>query len=326
MTDIVTTSWSETDASNNQFPPEGWPAGMFPNAVEPAARMNMGALKRFWNRANPVYAAVLSTTDTYTVTPAQAIAGYGLFERWRVRFPSPNTATSPTLSISSFPPQVFQKYTSGVLGNLAAGDIQAQDHEFWWNGINLILINPTPSTGLVSISNTSNGGLLFNTVANAVVAKFQPSNLPVKAAFTSSDSLVISDALATNVPKTGLVSALQNQDANIGYQNIPQNSRSANYTTTAADGGKHIYHPTADSTARTWTIDANATVPYIIGTAITFVNDSSAGIVSITVATADTLVFAGLGSTGTRSLAANGQATALKIGATRWQISGTNLT
>ena len=121
---------------------------MFPNAVEPSARMNMGAVKRFWNRVNPVYAATLSTTDTYLVSPAVAIGGYGLHERWRVRFPSPNSATSPTVNISSVGPQLLRKYNGdGSIVNLAKGDVQAQDHGFWWDGTQLILENPTAVTG-----------------------------------------------------------------------------------------------------------------------------------------------------------------------------------
>lgn len=92
-----------------------------------------------------------------------------------------------------------------------------------------------------------------------------------------------------------------------------------------ADSGKHIYHPSADTTARTWTIPANGSVAYPIGTAITFVNDTSAGVITIAITT-DTLVLAGAGTTGSRTLAANGIATAIKVTSTRWMISGTKLT
>lgn len=109
------------------------------------------------------------------------------------------------------------------------------------------------------------------------------------------------------------------------YDYIPQNSKSAAYTTVLSDAGAHIYHPSADTTARTWTIDSNANVAYPIGTAITFVNDTSAGALTIAI-TSDTLVLMGAGTTGSRTLAASGIATALKVGATRWVISGTNLT
>ena len=111
----------------------------------------------------------------------------------------------------------------------------------------------------------------------------------------------------------------------VGFRNIPQNSQSAAYTCALSDAGKHIYHPSADTTARTFTIPANASVAYPLGTAITFINDTSAGVVTIAITT-DTLVFAGAGTTGSRTLAANGMATAIKIGTTRWMISGTGLT
>lgn len=111
----------------------------------------------------------------------------------------------------------------------------------------------------------------------------------------------------------------------VGFREIPQNSQSAAYTLEASDAGKHIYHPSADTTARIWTIPANASVAFPIGTAITFVNDTSAGTITISI-TSDTLVLAGSGSTGSRTLAANGVATAVKVTSTRWIISGTGLT
>ncbi|MGP1666325.1 MAG: hypothetical protein ACTS5I_10550, partial [Rhodanobacter sp.] len=111
----------------------------------------------------------------------------------------------------------------------------------------------------------------------------------------------------------------------LGARTIPQNSKSAAYTLLASDSAKHIYHPSADTTARIWTIPANASVAYPIGTALTFVNDTSAGVITIAI-TSDTLVLAGAGTTGSRTLAANGIATAIKMTSTRWMISGTGLT
>lgn len=111
-----------------------------------------------------------------------------------------------------------------------------------------------------------------------------------------------------------------------GVIGIPQNVQSANYVTVADDAQKHIFHPSADTTARAWTIASNAIVAYPIGTAITFVNQNGAGIISLAAAGTDVLRLAGPGTTGTRSLAANGVATALKITITEWIISGTGLT
>jgi hypothetical protein len=112
--------------------------------------------------------------------------------------------------------------------------------------------------------------------------------------------------------------------ASIGYLNIPQNSQSAAYTTVLADSGKHIFHPSGDANARTFTIDSNANVAYAVGTAITFVNMTSQ-VVTIAI-TSDTMYLAGAGTTGSRSLAQYGTATALKMTSTTWLISGTGLT
>lgn len=106
---------------------------------------------------------------------------------------------------------------------------------------------------------------------------------------------------------------------------LKQNSQSADYTLTPADADGHVYHPSADTTGRTWTIPANASVAYPIGTTLTFINDTSAGVITIAITT-DTLVLAGTGTTGSRFLAANGVATAVKMTSTRWQINGTGLT
>ncbi len=123
---------------------------------------------------------------------------------------------------------------------------------------------------------------------------------------------------SANLQGTGLTDAL------VGFRNIPQNSQSAAYTTVAADSGKHILHPSGDANARTFTIDSNANVPYPVGTAITFVNETSQ-VVSIAIAS-DTLTLAGSTTTGTRALAQNGVATALKVTTTKWVISGTGVT
>lgn len=125
--------------------------------------------------------------------------------------------------------------------------------------------------------------------------------------------------VTADLHSTGLVGAA------VGFRDIPQNSQSTAYTTVAADSGKHLFHPSADTTARTFTIDSNTNVAYPIGTAITFINQNGAGVITIAI-TSDTLRLAGSGSTGSRSLAANGVATAIKVTSTEWIISGTGLT
>lgn len=105
------------------------------------------------------------------------------------------------------------------------------------------------------------------------------------------------------------------------YAGVPQTGVSSNYTTVLSDANKHIRTSAASITV---TIAANASVPYPIGTAITFV--AGGGAISIALAGGDTLVISGTSTTGTRALAGNGVATALKTSATVWFISGPGLT
>lgn len=121
----------------------------------------------------------------------------------------------------------------------------------------------------------------------------------------------------------------QDADATFVFQGdalpVPNASKSTAYTTVLADANKSILHPTTDNNARTFTIDSNANVAYPVGTMITFVNMKNTVTIAITT---DTMYLAGtgLGTTGSRTLAAGGIATAIKTAATEWLISGSGLT
>lgn len=130
----------------------------------------------------------------------------------------------------------------------------------------------------------------------------------------------------TALPGSGNVSiAGGDATADLGYLGIPQNSQSAAYTLVLADAGKHLLHPSADTTARVFTIPANSSVAFIVGTVVTFVNQNGGGAITISITT-DTMRLAGPGTTGSRTLAANGIATAIKLTTTEWLISGVGLT
>ena len=114
----------------------------------------------------------------------------------------------------------------------------------------------------------------------------------------------------------------------VGFKNIPQNSQSANYTLVLADAGKHIFHPVSDNNARTFTIPAASSVAFPIGTAITFINMAAA---ACTIAiTSDVMNLSSAGTTGSRTLAQYGSATAIKVAGLSssgiWLISGSGLT
>lgn len=104
---------------------------------------------------------------------------------------------------------------------------------------------------------------------------------------------------------------------------LPQQGQSVNYTLVLSDAGKSVVHPISDNNPRTFTIPANGTVAYPVGTAVTFVNMINTVTIAITT---DTMYLAGAGTTGSRTLAAYGVATAIKVTSTSWIISGVNLT
>lgn len=137
-------------------------------------------------------------------------------------------------------------------------------------------------------------------------------------ASATADAVALFDGTTGKLIKDGSLTIAQ-------IKQIQQNSQSGAYTLVLSDAGKHILHPSADTTARIFTIPANSSVAFPIGTAVTFVNQASAGVITIAITT-DTMRLAGAGTTGSRTLAANGVATALKITSTEWIISGTGLT
>jgi hypothetical protein len=122
---------------------------------------------------------------------------------------------------------------------------------------------------------------------------------------------------------TGLAAAATTAStaASVGYIGIPQSATATTATLAIGDAGKHIYVTT---NSQTITIPANSVVPYPIGTAITFIAGPSA--TTMTIANNDTMYLTGTGTTGSRTLAAYGTATAIKVAATTWFINGSGLT
>jgi hypothetical protein len=139
--------------------------------------------------------------------------------------------------------------------------------------------------------------------------------------------LATSPTLVTPVlgtPTSGTLSSctVDGTDA-VGFRNTPVNSQSADYTLVLADSGKTILHPVADDNARTFTIPANSSVAYPVGTVISFVNLQNTVTIAITT---DTMYLANDGATGSRTLAEYGMASAMKVASTTWIISGNGLT
>ncbi|OXE37452.1 MAG: hypothetical protein CGW95_01500 [Phenylobacterium zucineum] len=133
----------------------------------------------------------------------------------------------------------------------------------------------------------------------------------------TNDLVVLTGATAAErfrITATGAITSSALADA-VGYKGIPQNAQTAAYTLALTDMGKHISITTGGIT-----VPANASVAFPIGsTVVIFNNSASSQNIAITT---DTLRLAGTTSTGTRTVAAYGLATLVKVAATVWVVSG----
>lgn len=107
----------------------------------------------------------------------------------------------------------------------------------------------------------------------------------------------------------------------LGYRGTIIQTKNSAYTTVLDDAGQTLYHTSAST--HTWTIDSNANVAYPVGTFLRFENENGGGNVTIAI-TSDTLRWGS--STGSRTLAANGSAIAVKVATTTWRLTGVGIT
>ena len=168
------------------------------------------------------------------------------------------------------------------------------------------IVNNTSGTYTVTFKASGQAGVTIATSEKCVVA-FNGTDFVKTASTVASGSLANCTVDGTNA---------------VGYLNIPQNAQTGNYTTVLSDAGKHIYHASGAGAA-IYTIPANSSVAYAIGTVISFVNLSAT---AVTIANSDTMYLGNFGTTGSRTLGQYGVANALKVASTIWVITGTALT
>lgn len=179
-------------------------------------------------------------------------------------------------------------------------------------------IGPANTNPVITWAGKTTSGLsLVSIAANAIIFRITGEAQPVLE-FDVDTTRTPRNKVSLYTDSGGVAGGL------VGYMGYPVGSHSADYNLVYGDIGGCLHHPAADANIRTFTIPNNATCAWPLGTELCFVNGNSG--VNLLIANNDTMRLAGAGTTGTRTLAANGVAKAIKIAATEWIISGTNLT
>lgn len=249
---------------------------------------------------------------TYSVADATGFTQALSFGSYKLTMPGGNNGFSFATSAYSFG-NTTDNPTYTFLGNgaMAIG------------GRNVTIT--APASG-VAFSSTGVAGS-YAIVAQGSSSAGQSNGALVDAGTNSSDNaFLVRNAAASQayfyVRGDGVVQG--NDGTNLielGYKDIPSNAQAGSYQLVLADRGKGVDFNGASLTC---TIPANASVAFPTGTTI-LISNLNASALSIAI-TSDTLTLAGTTTTGTRTLAQNGQATIRKVGSTSWLISGAGLT
>jgi hypothetical protein len=202
----------------------------------------------------------------------------------------------------------FEILTRATLdaGGVGSGTVTSVDLSGGTTGLS-VTGGPITSSGTMTLDGTlavAHGGTGASDAASA------RGNLGAAASGANTD--ITSLRQSTTVDETGSIAV-----NGIGFRGLPVSAQTQGSAITLAlsDASKMV-----PNTSGGWTIPANSSVAFPIGTVIVLYNNSSSTqTVSITT---DTLRTAGTTTTGTVNVAAYGFANIVKVAATEWVVSG----
>ena len=249
MSDLTHPSWQENDAANNSASPDGFPAGILPSQVGGAVRADRAALKRFFDRINPMVTSGGSATAytlTYDVGPSAITKGETF-----TFFPHAANTGSATLNIQTLGAKSILRSDGTAL---KAGDLPLNGPvSVTYDGTNYRLVGPgtsnlnatsvTATTGTITTANITTANITNETVTGT-------STVGTLAATTAS---VSGTATLATVNASGVVSFTGNRANLRGASpalmlgDAAGNNRSALYS--AAAGNTEIVAYAGDGTA-----------------------------------------------------------------------------
>ena len=201
--------------------------------------------------------------------------------------------------------------TVSLTGNLSAGNNKITSLALATQPGDAVSVAYLTAAGYAALASSP-------TFAGALTAASLATTGTLAAGATTLTTLAATAITATSLAASGIVTSLGRET---GYRDIPQNPQSAAYTFALTDRGSYVYYTGA---AAAVTIPPNATVNFPYGnpsTALLVVNDGS-GAVTLTQGAGVTIVLAGTGATGSRSLGVGGEASLVQVSINRWFVSG----
>ena len=264
-----------------------------------------------FNTATLVASAVSATTSSYATTASFA--------------QSFNTATLVASAVSANTATIAQSVvggigvatlvgSSGTVASTSTGSVT-----IWFNTATLVAqaVSATTSSyattasglggNVIVVANTTNSTSTTTGALQVIGGVGVGGNLYVGGIVTATTFIGLAG--------TGTTATTA---ASIGYMGTPINTQASTYTLVIGDAGKTIY------AGGNLTIPANSSVAFPVGTIVNVIASSA-----ITVAiTTDTLQWGGQATsqTGTRTVAAYGMASLIKVTSTIWYISGAGVT
>lgn len=239
MSDIESTAWSETAASNNTAAPNGAPEGMAPSGVNDWGRETMRAVKTEWNRSHVTISST-GSANAYILTYATAPASYINGQRFAFKASFANTG-SATANVNGLGAKTIQKNGAAGLANLASGDIQSGQHvhlEYDSGADTLVCVSDLPTSA------TFTGGALTSALNEAQGANIASGSTTDIGAATGNSVTVTG---VTTISNFGTIQAGTRRLVTFsGVLTLTYNATSmilptaANITTAAGDVGTFI--------------------------------------------------------------------------------------
>lgn len=282
-----------------------WAGGMYVAAIDTA------------NPTNYMVGQVSSYSGTELVMNSTTTNGSGTKTSWFICMAGAPGPQGPSGSLSGASLSGSLNYARATVASAATtADIWgAAGNQINWTGTTTCTGFPNAAqAGAERVLIIAADGAAFTAGANMLIEGL---------ASGSTVTLAANDEVTVRAVTTSqfLLSIRRYNGRAVNGVDLP--SKSGDYTFALADANAGILHPASDSvTPRAFTIPANASVPFPVGTSLLVINQLGASSCSVAI-TSDLLVQLATNNTGTRTVPANNMLVAIKIAATVWVCAGT---